>query len=286
MTEPLTVQLFVNPQAGARSHPGAIALSSALENMGAHIIVTESSSDFLKIDPRADHACAVGGDGTLRHVVDAVRRAGRAVPLSTFPAGTINLVARECGYAADAEALARRIVASGRPRDHHIALIDEIPLLVCASVGPDSRAVHGLSPGLKQLIGRAAYVVAFLVQMTRWDRAKIILIHDGGSIDCEAVYIAKGRFFAGPWSFAPKARLTEPMLHVIALRDASRLDFLKFLWAMFRSRPMEHLAGVHHFSCTALTIRSDVPLPMQADGDIVAHLPVSIRIEAKPVRFA
>ena len=57
--------------------------------------MTESVNDRLEIDPRADHVCSAGGDGTLRHVVDAVRRSGRHVSVSAFPAGTVNLLAVE-----------------------------------------------------------------------------------------------------------------------------------------------------------------------------------------------
>jgi diacylglycerol kinase family enzyme len=237
------------------------------------------------VDERADQVCAVGGDGTLRHVVNAVRETGRQIPISAYPAGTINLLAKECGYPRDPHAFARRLLETAEPHQHYVARVGETPLLICATVGPDSYAVASLSPRIKRLIGRAAYVVAFCKVFLRWHRPKIILLHDGRRTECEAVYIAKGRFYAGRWSFAPDASLSLPLLHVVALRHASRIRFALFAWALLWRRPVEDLAGVETFTCTDLTMISDEVPPLQADGDIVAHLPCSIAIEPDAVPF-
>jgi diacylglycerol kinase (ATP) len=285
MTSP-TVQLFINPEAGSRSRARTRALCSALEALGARLVLTESLSDRLVVDERADHVCAVGGDGTLRHVVEAVRRAGRPIAISAYPAGTVNLLAMEYAYSRDPVVFAQRLVGAGTQPPHYAASIGQIPLLVCASVGPDSYAVAGLSPRVKRLIGRAAYLVAFCALFFRWPRATIALTHDGRQTQCEAVYIAKGRFFAGRWSFAPEASVGVPLLHVTALRKASRRHFLRFAWALLRGQPVEKLADVDCFACTELTLFSDVAAPVQADGDIVAHLPLAIRVEAQAIHFA
>jgi diacylglycerol kinase family enzyme len=42
---------------------------------------------------------------------------------------------------------------------------------------------------------------------------------------------------------------------------------------------------VEAFTCTDLTMISDEVPPLQADGDIVAHLPCSIAIEPEAVPF-
>lgn len=285
MSRPI-VQLFFNPRAGFRSGTRTRALCSALEALDVDILLTESVSDRLVVDERADYVCAVGGDGTLRHVVDAVRRTERPIPISVYPAGTINLLAMECAYPRNPTAFARRLLETGTPRRHYVGLIGQTPLLTCASVGPDSYAVENLSPRVKRLIGRTAYLVAFCKVLLRWRRPKITLLHDGRRTECEAVYIAKGRFFAGRWSFASEASVGDPLLHVVALRRASRGDFALFAWTLLRRRPVEQLAGAQCFTCTELTICSDDAPPLQADGDIVAHLPVSIAIEAEAIRFA
>jgi diacylglycerol kinase family enzyme len=279
------VQLFVNPTAGSASSVRVAALRSALETAEADVIVTQTGVGPLIVHAQATHVCSVGGDGTLRYVAAAVRHSTRPIRLSLYPAGTVNLLARECGYPMAAGAFAERLLGS-KVRLHHHALIDTIPFFTCASVGPDSRAVAALSPRLKRWMGRAAYGVAFLRVLTRWPRPTLRLQADGQAIDCEAVFIAKGRYYAGPWSFAPDAAADAPLLHIVALRRARRRDFLRFLWTLMRRTDLGRDPNLLRFSCTALSIESEDASPLQADGDIVAHLPVQIALDPVPLPFA
>ncbi|HMI18587.1 MAG TPA: diacylglycerol kinase family protein [Sphingomonas sp.] len=277
MTQP-TVQLFVNPNAGSASRKRVAALVRAFEAAGARIVFGQS-----EVAADATHVCAVGGDGTLRHVAAAIARAGRPLALSLYPTGTVNLLARECDYRLDPAGFAARVLA-GTTRTHHNGLIGTTPFFTCASVGADSYAVAALSTALKRRIGRLAYGWSFLTLLIRWPRPHLRVIHDGGEVACEAVYIAKGRLFAGPWSFAPEAALGDPLFHVVTLGRATRLLYARFLWRLVAGKSVIMLPGVTHFTCAALRIEGDAPL--EADGDIVARLPVDIRIDPATLTFA
>ncbi len=277
-----TVQLFVNPHAGSWRRTRIARLKQAFEAAGARVLVTPSLRGRLDVADAADHVCAVGGDGTVRHVAAAVNRAGRALPMSVYPMGTVNLLARECDYPSDPDAFVRRALAIPPRRRHFTAVADDILILNCASVGPDSDTVAALSPRLKRVLGRGAYAVALCALLIRWPRRRLQVTHDGQTIDCGAVYVAKGRYFAGDWSFAPAAAVDRPLLHVVALPQATRIAFLHFAWALFRDRLP---ADAIRFTCTDLTINGDAAAPLQADGDIVAHLPVKIRIAEDTLIF-
>lgn len=280
------VQLIHNASSGRHSPRGLAALRASLEAAGAEVLVSESGPGIaVTIAPEASHVCAVGGDGTLRHVVDAVARCGRRVPVSVYPSGTVNLVHREMLHPVAPSAYAAAILGRADPASHYVAEVNGLLFLACVSVGPDAQAVAALSPRLKRRIGRAAYAVAFLWLLVRWRRVPIILSADGREIRCEAFYVAKGRHFAGPWSFAREAGLALPLLHVVALERSSRRAFLRFAWALVRRRPLTGLPGIITFTCTEL--RADCPdaLPVQADGDVVSALPATIRLRPEPVHF-
>jgi diacylglycerol kinase family enzyme len=280
------VQLVANPAAGRHSTRKVDALERAFVRAGATLIRTECGPDRpFTIDHRAAHVCVVGGDGTARHAAFAAGRQERAVAISLYPAGTVNLLNRETGCELDPDRYAARILGGGNSRSHYAAALGDGLFLTCASVGPDSAAVAGLSSRLKRRIGRAAYVVAFLSVLAKWSRVRIRLHHDGQTVDCEAFYVAKGRYFAGPWSFAPDARLDAPLLHVVALRKATRLAYARFAWALFRGRPVGQLPDVTTFACTTLSADCATALPVQADGDIAATLPVKISLIERPFLF-
>ena len=279
------VQIVTNREAGGYRPQVIKALVSALAAEGATATITYTGpNQQLLIEQDADLLCAAGGDGTLRHVVKAVADGGRAVPVAPYPMGTINLYHREVGYPKDAANFARRALGGTHAALHFPVELNDTLFLGCASIGPDAHAVANVSSGLKQIIGRSAYVVALARLLFRWPRPKLTLITDGKRHACEAVYIAKGTYFAGPWSFAPNATRVNQKLHVITLKEASRRKFLHFIHNTMRGRPLEARDNLIVLSCTALRIEGDADWPVQADGDDAARLPVEIAARGNAVR--
>jgi len=279
------IQLFVNAKAGSSSRRRVAALRRELEAAGARVILTPTGHDDLAVAEESTHICAVGGDGTLRHVAAALGRSGQPRVMSIFPTGTVNLLAREYGYSRNPLSFAGRILRDAPPRLQRMARIGEIMMFTCASVGPDADAVAAVSPRLKRAIGRAAYGVAFLGALIRWPRRRLSVETDGQTMACEAVYVAKGRYYAGPWSFAPAAAADDPFLHVVALRHARRRDFVRFLWALLRHDDLARDPNLIQFTCASLRIEG-ADAPLQADGDIVGRLPAEIAIDPIAQPFA
>ena len=285
MNQPPVVQLFHNPASGSFSPARIAALAAAFEAEGARVLRSESLRYVPVLDPAATHVCIAGGDGTVRHVAMMLARTGASVPVGVWPAGTINLIAREGGAPRVLTRFARDLLAGTAPRDHYLVTLGETMFLACASVGPDSFSVAALSDALKRRIGRLAYAAAFLGVLWRWPRPALRLDADGRAIACEAVYVAKGRFFAGPWSFAPAARVSDGLLHVVALRRARRRDFLLFCLDMLTGRDPGRRANAIAFTCRDLAIECNAPVPVQADGDVVDCCPVRLAVHPVPLPF-
>ena len=282
-----TVQLFANPHSGTYSARRVAALRRAFEAAGARVNESEASvGSPPAIDRGASHICVAGGDGTVRHVAAALARARLAIPLAHYPLGTINLLAREAGYRPNPRRFVARFLGPGERRRHYTGALAEELFLCCASAGPECAAIHGYSPALKRRFGRLAYGLAMLRALHRWQRHALTVTAEGESIACEAVYIAKGRFFAGPFSFAPAARLTDERLHVVTLGTARRRDYLLFLLDLVTRRDPGKRKGNRSFACAELAIDGPAHVEVQADGDIVATLPLSARANAEPLEFA
>ena len=279
------VQLVANPRAGRHKVQRVRALAAAFERLGATVHYTEGADGLPAIRDDASHVCIAAGDGTVRHVAGMVARSEHPVALSIYPAGTINLLAMEAGYPSDPDDFARLILSSEPRRQHFPVSLGDGYFFACAGVGPDSLAVARVSSRLKRVIGRFAYGVAFARLLLEWPRYRIALATDGREISCEAFYVAKGRYYAGRWSFAPKARVDEPLLHVVALRKARRRDYARFVWTLIRGGDPAGLANVEIAICTRLNATSAEPLPIQADGDVVDTLPVVLSVDSVPLRF-
>jgi diacylglycerol kinase (ATP) len=273
------VQLFANPASGSYSAPTIAAIRAAFEALGAEVRLVHSTRERPEIDADATHVVIAAGDGTVRHVASAAARGGQDVVLGIYPIGTINLLAMEGDYPADPAAFARHMLHGTSRRMHYPVRIEgDDYFFACASVGPDSSAIARLSMPLKRRIGRLAYLAAFCGTLRGWRRETMLLDADGERITCEAFYVAKGRHFAGRWTFAPSAGVEQPLLHVVALAQARRRDFAAFAWALFRGADPAVLKGVRRVTCRTLSATSAYPAPFQADGDIVARLPVTMMV--------
>lgn len=205
--------------------------------------------------------------------------------MSIYPAGTVNLLAREAAYPREPEAFAEMVLSEGTRRRHYPVEMGVGHFFACAGVGPDSLTVAQVSRTLKRRIGRLAYLVAGAKLLMAWRRDRIELQADGRPLICEAFYVAKGRYYAGGWSFAKQARVDQPLLHVVALRRARRRDYLRFVAALALGRDVDELRNVAAFSCTTLKASSDRTLPIQADGDIVGALPATLTVRQAPLLF-
>ena len=107
------------------------------------------------VDQGADLLFVWGGDGTVQRCVDAV--AGSGASLAVIPAGTANLLARNLGIPPDiAEAV--RIGLHGERRALDTGTVNGEHFAVMAGAGLDALMITDADAGLKDRMGRAAYL--------------------------------------------------------------------------------------------------------------------------------
>lgn len=281
----MKIVIVYNRSAGSYSPDRVQRLSAALAARGHAILAGDCRDIDLHASLRdSDLLCIAGGDGTVRDLVAALPAEG-VPPIAIYPMGTINLVAREAGFSADIERFADRISHPATDRLHYLGDVGGKPFLTCLSASPDSFAVAAMSPRIKRHFGRLAYLLAFLRSLLRWHRPQIRVTVDGPSHACEAAYVLKGRYYAGPWMLEPRADLRTGQFELLLLPRARRRDFLRLCLFAMVSRRFAHPDWIF-LSATHFEIACDEQVPVQADGDIVTQLPVRIAINKRMLRFA
>jgi diacylglycerol kinase family enzyme len=283
---PPNVVIAYNPASGSFSQSRLDKLSKAFLAAGYQPnLINSYSEEFIGAVQNSGHVCVVGGDGTLREVIARLRGSSDLPPISVFPAGTINLVAREVLYPAGIEAFVARVTGGQTPRSHYLGELNGHTMLVCASVGPDSLAVSLATTELKRLIGRFAYAVAFGKVLLRWPRPSLTVTANGEEFRCEAAFILKGRYFAGPWQLSVDADQRDPGFQLLLLPRARRRDYLRLI---ISAAVLPGLSSAHwiRIRTDSVEITGDIALPVQADGDIVSALPIKAHIQKRKVQFA
>lgn len=294
MRAAMKMDLVYNPVAGGfrASRLNQLVAAFAAEGIAATPIAT--TPDGARLSGTADCICVHGGDGTLRDTVQAMGEDAGRVPLAIAPAGTINLVARELGYARDPMRLARQLQEAwqrGADSWIHAPLytLGELPVVSCLSIGPDSHAVAGVSGPLKRRIGRYAYVVATMRLLRRWPRGTMTVrgeMADGSPFEeeAEAAIVSHGALYAGPFRLSPRAALKADSVELILLRRSTRLGTLALTMAAMLRLPVDRLglAAIR----TARRIEFDRCVsPVQVDGDHMPDCAYSIGPSGMTLRY-
>jgi diacylglycerol kinase (ATP) len=275
----MKLDLVYNPTAGSFRPARLDALVAAFERHGWTVRAVPSARGWRPADDPPDLACVHGGDGTLRDAVQALGSLAGSVPLCIAPSGTINLVARELGYAEQPAALADQVMAAWRRGPETwvrapLYTLGSMPVVACLSIGPDSHAVATVSAALKRRIGRLAYGVAMTRLLRRWPSATMTVRGedvDGTRFECEAgaVIVSHGALYAGSFRLAPRAALAADGVELIVLTRSTRLGTLAFTLAALLRLPLERIGLATVRSVRRVEFDRCVS-PVQVDGD---HIP-------------
>ncbi|NBC36976.1 hypothetical protein GTZ99_10450 [Novosphingobium sp. FSY-8] len=275
--------LAFNPTSGSFCPDLLAQLRKALMAQGHDVRVENSRTFRISSEDRVDLICAYGGDGTARTVIDLNGEAASRAAYCTYPSGTINLLAREGRYPANPRRFAG-LVSTRKPQPSHFGLINDEAFLCCASVGPDAEVVARVSPWLKRRIGRLAYGVAALGMLWRWPRHSFRFKVDGQSVEGEAMFVCKGRFYAGPWMIDRRASTRNDSFQVLILPRAGRRNLLRLALAAI-VHPALGSRLWHRQSARTITVDAAPGIPIQADGDIIAATPSHIHLAPFPLNF-
>ncbi len=153
-----------------------------------------------------------------------------------------------------------------------------------AGVGADAHGVEGVSLALKRVLGRGAYYVEMLRQLLVFGFPRYRLSVDGVAFDAASAVVAKGRHYAGRYLLAPEARIWEPLFHVCLFERGGRAAALRYALAMQRGR-LPELPDYRIVTGRQVRIEGPVGDPVQADGDIVAALPVEVEVVPDALRL-
>ncbi|WP_062290697.1 diacylglycerol/lipid kinase family protein [Demequina phytophila] len=244
------------------------------------------------IDAGADLVVAVGGDGTVRAVAEAV--AGTGVPMAIMPMGTGNLFARNLDLPLGDTAALLRTALDGAERTADVGWLQLVRtpdgegegerhiFLVIAGAGLDAEMVAGADDNLKRKLGWVAYFFAAVRHLGKRMEARIT-VDDGEpqTSRMRTVLIANvGRLPAGI-QLIPDANLddgridiatldarggivgwTELFGTVVAQGAGIREPWHQRVW---RTSRIDHVRG------TTVEIKVAEPQKVQVDGEALGR---------------
>lgn len=237
-----------------------------------------------RLGEAVDRVVAVGGDGTVSSVAHAL--VGTDIPLGIVPAGTGNLVARELGIPLDVAAAVALVAGQHRLRKIDAMEIAGRTYLLNAGVGINAEVIDRTSRLGKSLFGRSAYVGTAVWEVLQAKPQKLEITVDGETRAYEAtdVLISNcGTLSRVLHPNGPDIRVDDGQVDVCVICMKMPLEYP---WYYLRKSlfPGHVNRIIHEMSARkSVVVRSESPISVQADGDIIRTTPVTVDVQPKAV---
>jgi diacylglycerol kinase (ATP) len=296
--------LIVNPAAGAgrtaRRWPAlerslreaGLEFDSALTKEPGHgtTLAREALSGGYRL------IVAVGGDGTVNEVLNGlVGEAGApGVTLGIISTGTGSDLIRSLGIPRSPLA-AGQLLRNPRPLAIDIGRVEFVwggqtasrYFINLAGVGIDAALVRATGRRFKRLGDKPAYLAGLLTTVFNYRNVMTVTELDG-KIEtqkvCE-VLVCNGGYGGGGMHAAPDADPADGWFDVMTIKEMGRLELLRCFPSIYQGTHIHH-PRVALRRARQITIRPAVPLPVQADGEVVGETPVRITMLPGAIKVA
>jgi diacylglycerol kinase (ATP) len=294
--------LVVNPVAGhGRGKKSFESLEPRLrgEIPGLEVRFSEHAGHAVDIGREAasagyDRIVCLGGDGTPFEVINGLYDGGRParVPeIGQIPAGTGNSFIRDFGIETPDQAL--DAILAGRRRKVDLVEFEEQERgqtvrrysLNIIGVGLIADILRLTNERLK-FMGSAGYGVAVFARLARGIANRIVIEADGRRLEVanSALVISNSKYTGGKMKIAPQADASDGRADIVLFNNVNRREIVSIFSGVFSGKHADH-PKVHMRQAAAITVESDPPLRLMADGELLGWTPLRIKVLPAEITF-
>ena len=217
---------------------------------------------------------AAGGDGTVSDVVN--RYPG--LPLAILPLGTENLLARYLGISKCGRFVADMIVAR-RSRAFDLGILGERRFTLMASVGFDAEVIRRTHARRTGHITKFSYFQPIWQTLRNYTYPEIRMFVDESETPVRARWavLANLPAYALGLPFAAGSSGSDGLLDLRLFERGSIFQMFRYYYKVVRGKH-ENLTDVQSRQAKCVRIESDVPVPIQVDGDPAGWTPAEVRL--------
>jgi diacylglycerol kinase (ATP) len=276
--------VVLNPAAGGQAQESVCkALASDFEAARIRYVIHETSAEEkiaetvrARLQDGFDIVVAVGGDGTVSAVLDAL--VGSDASLGIVPTGTGNMIARELGIPLEIDDAVALIAGTPRSRRIDAMRLGEQVFALGISAGVSAAVMGDTTSPNKKRFGRIAYLWSVVPKIFTLRPRRVVVTVDDVEHACRTIEVAimnGGELTKSLPRVGPEIRIDDGYLDVIILSVNAFRDYVHYLLDIILGRPVDLPADVHRAE-RSVCIRSRVRLPIQADGDVIGTTPIEV----------
>lgn len=241
----------------------------------------EIARDIMRLRDRADLVVVGGGDGSVSSAALAVMESG--LPMGIIPLGTANDLARTLDIPMDLLEAAD-VIVGGSTRPVDVGTVNGHAFFNVASIGLSSDLAQGLDPVLKKRFGRLGYALAAIKVLAKAGHFKARILEKGTAITVDTYQIAVGNgvHYGGGNVVQEHAEIDDGHLDLYSL-EMKNLWKLALMLRSFRAGTHGAWKEVRTAKCVEFDIETEVPMPVNADGEIVTSTPAHFKVHPSAI---
>lgn len=227
---------------------------------------------------------SLGGDGTHHEVINGLMPEAGPI-FAVLPAGTGNDLVRVLQYPQGPTNMLETAL-NGSVKAFDIGQAGDHYFLTVAGVGFDAEVAGWVNQRKKQGNGTWVFIRGILYNLFGY-RSAPLEVKLSAAIRTEKTFmLAAGntQYYAGGMKICPEASPFDGRFEIIWVEAISPLGVLPLLAKVFRGTHVSH-PKVRVLSAPELTVTGPDRLWVHADGELIGHLPITIRTIAHGIRI-
>lgn len=248
----------------------------------------ENTERILERVPDASAWVAVGGDGTLNHVVNSLMKlpAGGRCPVCYIPYGTGNDFARTIGLSdiPPLDLLKKALARGGSFLPVTVGECGSRHFVNMASGGIFATVTPEANPAFKDIAGRWAYFIHGIGKLLERE-AFSVSVNGEPAVPALGFFVANARYAGGGVQVLPHANPFDPNLEFLLVPDLPAKDLLALGFELQKENPDLSAFPVMVKKVDKLKLDFDREQPINLDGEQVRVKSALFEVKPEALRM-
>lgn len=287
----MTYHFIINDSAGrgnALRHESLIEGAMKARDLEYRMVRTIGAAEAIEYVATKlstdDIAVAVGGDGTVRSVVEGLLRSGVGA-LGILPLGTANDFYLNSEAPKDFEG-ALDGVLYGKEHLIDCGLADDVPFLNIATIGYDALVVEEAQKWRRFLPGVLSYYLGLISGLMRYKAPEVV--YGGEAKRLFLFAVGNGGYYGGGFNILPMAKIDDGQLDGCLISNISKRRVIQLFPTILSGKHVNQKSYVAIHQAKHHTITIGEPFVLNLDGELVSVASgktVEFRVVQKAIRL-
>jgi len=278
---------------GAKSnrHAQRIEIEEVFSDWDLRIRVTEYGRHAEKIakelcNESCDVVLVCGGDGSLNLAANGIFHSENPqTPLAIWPSGTGNDFVKTLEVPKSFQEL-RVCIEKRNFKAVDLPCMEwegkKRAYLNVTDLGLGGCVAYDMARSKRRLGSFITYQWLIIKNLIRFKKRTIHFYLDGKKHDACAMnfVVANGKYFGAGLGISPSSNASDGMLEVIVIGDLNLFEYLYFVPKVRKCKKLSY-HKIQYYSAKKISIETEVPMPIDMDGEFVGFSPMVISLQHK-----